>query len=169
MYDNLRSYACSTFTGVAVPDGEAHRHEPPIPHDRVKVDASKNQEELNEEKKQPVIDGAEEELLAEQGAGQAQEAEQESIKEEEPKKQEVAKKVVNEDQHAVNEVLDKPEKPEDQKNVDPMVVVRKDTENLPVVKEHRENEPPAEKKPEEPEPQPEKCKSFSILQKNVAL
>ncbi|XP_056626821.1 putative sodium-coupled neutral amino acid transporter 10 isoform X1 [Triplophysa dalaica] len=152
--------------GVAVPDGEAHRHEPPIPHDRVKVDASKNQEELNEEKKQPVIDGAEEELLAEQGAGQAQEAEQESIKEEEPKKQEVAKKVVDEDQHAVNEVLDKPEKPEDQKNVDPVVVVRKEAENLPVVKEHRENEAPAEKKPEEPEPQPEKSKEHVAVQEH---
>ncbi|XP_057214162.1 putative sodium-coupled neutral amino acid transporter 10 isoform X2 [Triplophysa rosa] len=160
--------------GVAVPDGEAHRHEPPIPHDRVQVDAIKNQEELNEEKKQPVIEGeekkqlagTEDELLAEQGAGQAQEAEQESIKEEEPQKQEVAKKVVDEDQHAGNEVLDKPEKPEDQKNVDPVVVVRKEAENLPVVKEQRENEAPAEKKPEEPEPQPEKPKEQVPVQEH---
>uniref|UniRef100_A0A672M2G2 Solute carrier family 38 member 10 n=1 Tax=Sinocyclocheilus grahami TaxID=75366 RepID=A0A672M2G2_SINGR len=42
--------------GVAVPDGEAHRHEPPIPHDRVQIDEIKNQEELDEdEKKQPIV------------------------------------------------------------------------------------------------------------------
>ncbi|XP_041818001.1 putative sodium-coupled neutral amino acid transporter 10 isoform X2 [Chelmon rostratus] len=40
--------------GVAVPEGEAHRHEPPIPHDEVKVDTRKNNAELEEEKKQPV-------------------------------------------------------------------------------------------------------------------
>uniref|UniRef100_A0A3P8RQ21 Solute carrier family 38 member 10 n=1 Tax=Amphiprion percula TaxID=161767 RepID=A0A3P8RQ21_AMPPE len=40
--------------GVAVPEGEAHRHEPPIPHDEVKVDTRKNNEELQEDKNQPV-------------------------------------------------------------------------------------------------------------------
>ncbi|XP_028286196.1 putative sodium-coupled neutral amino acid transporter 10 isoform X2 [Parambassis ranga] len=40
--------------GVAVPEGEAHRHEPPIPHDEVKVDTRKNDAELEEDKKQPV-------------------------------------------------------------------------------------------------------------------
>ncbi|XP_067344220.1 putative sodium-coupled neutral amino acid transporter 10 isoform X1 [Channa argus] len=39
--------------GVAVPEGEAHRHEPPIPHDKVKVDEKKNIAELEEDKKQP--------------------------------------------------------------------------------------------------------------------
>ncbi|KAM6964542.1 putative sodium-coupled neutral amino acid transporter 10 isoform 2-T2 [Tautogolabrus adspersus] len=40
--------------GVAVPEVEAHRHEPPIPHDEVVVDARKNNAELEEDKKQPV-------------------------------------------------------------------------------------------------------------------
>uniref|UniRef100_A0A8C2G1G4 Solute carrier family 38 member 10 n=1 Tax=Cyprinus carpio TaxID=7962 RepID=A0A8C2G1G4_CYPCA len=80
--------------GVAVPEGEAHRHEPPIPHDRVQIDEIKNQEELEDEKKQPrVVEEEkklpakeEEELLAEQGAGQAQEVE--AVKEEESKEKE---------------------------------------------------------------------------------
>ncbi|XP_047464105.1 putative sodium-coupled neutral amino acid transporter 10 isoform X2 [Mugil cephalus] len=40
--------------GVVVPEGEAHRHEPPIPHDEVRVDLRKNNAELEEDKKQPV-------------------------------------------------------------------------------------------------------------------
>uniref|UniRef100_A0A672LZ71 Solute carrier family 38 member 10 n=1 Tax=Sinocyclocheilus grahami TaxID=75366 RepID=A0A672LZ71_SINGR len=152
---------------VAVPDGEAHRHEPPIPHDRVQIDEIKNQEELDEdEKKQPIVveeekklpAGEEEELLAEQGAGQAQELE--AVKEEESKKDAV-KRDVDHDQHAVNEVLDKAKNSEDLKNVEPLVV-HKEPDNLPELKEqHDENEAHQEKKPEEmdkaPEPQGEKC------------
>ncbi|KAM9425410.1 putative sodium-coupled neutral amino acid transporter 10 isoform 1-T1 [Pholidichthys leucotaenia] len=37
---------------VVVPEGEAHRHEPPIPHDQVQVDTRKNDAELEEDKKQ---------------------------------------------------------------------------------------------------------------------
>lgn len=39
--------------GVAVPEGEAHRHEPPIPQDEVKVDLRKDNAELEEDRKQP--------------------------------------------------------------------------------------------------------------------
>lgn len=153
-------------TGVAVPEGEAHRHEPPIPQDRVQIDELKNQEELEDEKKQPIVveeekklpAREEEELLAEQGAGQAQEVE--AVKEEESKeKEDVVKRDVDQDQHAVNEVLDKAKNPEDLKKFEPLV---KEPDNLPEVKEqHDENEAPREKKPEEmdkaPEPQGEKC------------
>ncbi|XP_034563298.1 putative sodium-coupled neutral amino acid transporter 10 isoform X2 [Notolabrus celidotus] len=40
--------------GVAVPEGGAHRHEPPIPHDSVEVVPRKNNAELEEDIKQPV-------------------------------------------------------------------------------------------------------------------
>ncbi|XP_050979941.1 putative sodium-coupled neutral amino acid transporter 10 isoform X2 [Labeo rohita] len=161
--------------GVAVPEGEAHRHEPPIPHDRVQIDEIKNKEELEEEKKQPiVVEGEkklpakeEEELLAEQGAGQAQEVE--AVKEESKKRDDTVKRAVDPDQHAVNEVLEKPKNPDDLK-VEPLVV-HKEPENLPEVKkQHDENEAPREKKPEEmdkaPEPQGEKSKENLIVQEH---
>lgn len=161
--------------GVAVPEGEAHRHEPPIPQDRVQIDELKNQEELEDEKKQPIVveeekklpAREEEELLAEQGAGQAQEVE--AVKEEESKeKEDVVKRDVDQDQHAVNEVLDKAKNPEDLKKVEPLV---KEPDNLPEVKEqHDENEAPREKKPEEmdkaPEPQGEKSKEKFLVQEH---
>uniref|UniRef100_A0A8C2HR55 Solute carrier family 38 member 10 n=1 Tax=Cyprinus carpio TaxID=7962 RepID=A0A8C2HR55_CYPCA len=151
--------------GVAVPEGEAHRHEPPIPHDRVQIDEIKNQEELEDEKKQPrVVEEEkklpakeEEELLAEQGAGQAQEVE--AVKEEESKEKE---------DHAVNEVLDKAKNPEDLKKVEPLVV-HKEPDNLPELKEQQDaNEAPREKKPEEmdkaPEPQEGQLDHAVLLQ-----
>lgn len=36
-----------------MPEGEAHRHEPPIPHDAVPVDTRKNNAELEEDQKPP--------------------------------------------------------------------------------------------------------------------
>uniref|UniRef100_A0A8C6MA71 Solute carrier family 38 member 10 n=1 Tax=Nothobranchius furzeri TaxID=105023 RepID=A0A8C6MA71_NOTFU len=52
--------------GVAVPEAEAHRHEPPNPHDNVKVDSRKNNAELEEVKQQPPAKSVEEEPKAEE-------------------------------------------------------------------------------------------------------
>ncbi|XP_051959149.1 putative sodium-coupled neutral amino acid transporter 10 isoform X2 [Xyrauchen texanus] len=171
--------------GVAVPDVEAHRHEPPNPHDKVQIDEIKNQQELEEEKlpavqeedkKQPPR--GEEELLAEQGAGQAQEVEQEAIKQGQlpvlvPKEQKVeVKKVVDQGQSAASKVLKKVEKQENQKKVEPLVVVvHKEPENLPVVRNNSQNEAVREMKPDDmdkaPEPQVEKSMERVPVQEKV--
>uniref|UniRef100_A0AAV2LHM2 Amino acid transporter transmembrane domain-containing protein n=1 Tax=Knipowitschia caucasica TaxID=637954 RepID=A0AAV2LHM2_KNICA len=56
--------------GVVVPEAEAHRHEPPIPHDEVQVDIRRNKEELPEgqsqEEQKPAVEVQDKEQKEEQ-------------------------------------------------------------------------------------------------------
>uniref|UniRef100_A0A8C8GYX5 Amino acid transporter transmembrane domain-containing protein n=1 Tax=Oncorhynchus tshawytscha TaxID=74940 RepID=A0A8C8GYX5_ONCTS len=79
-------------SGVAVPDGEAHRHEPPIPHDEVQIEKRKNDAELEEEKNQPAAGGEE---------GQSEGGEKKDMV--------VKKEEVEEAEAQFNEVLEKPD------------------------------------------------------------
>ncbi|KAL7869313.1 hypothetical protein AOLI_G00133010 [Acnodon oligacanthus] len=118
---------------VAVPDGEAHRHEPPIPHEG-KIEEH-NREKLDEEKNQPVIE--EQEKLAQQEAGQVPEIPQEKAKEV-PKKQEGV------ENHLAQDVVDGAK---EQKQLEPVVVVQKDPSLLK--EQQAKNEAAADKKSEE--------------------
>lgn len=109
-----------------MPDGEAHRHEPPIPRDEVQIEKRKNLQELDAEKEQLAGKRVEDEL-AEQGAGQAQnEAEDDLKKDDAPKKQLVGL-------DGVNEVLEK--KQVQQQQQPDSVVVRKNEDPPSLVKE----------------------------------
>lgn len=102
-------------SGVAVPDGEAHRHEPPIPHDEVQIEKRKNDAELEEEKNQPAAGGEE---------GQSEGGEKEEVV---AKKEEVEKAAVQ-----FNEVLEKPDPGVGKKQE---VLPLKEVEKLGTVKE----------------------------------
>ncbi|XP_058261846.1 putative sodium-coupled neutral amino acid transporter 10 isoform X4 [Hemibagrus wyckioides] len=126
---------------VAVPDGEAHRHEPPIPHDKVQIEKNKNQQELDEEKNQAA--GKEEEELAEQGAGQQQELTEDKVKNEVAHKKQDAAMV-----HVAQDLAN--EKMEEQKQPELVAVVHKPVEQPSLIKEQEaENKLQADKKSEE--------------------
>ncbi|XP_046709559.1 putative sodium-coupled neutral amino acid transporter 10 isoform X1 [Silurus meridionalis] len=129
---------------VAVPDGEAHRHEPPIPHDEVHIEKRKNQQELYEEQKH--VAEKEEKELAEQGAGQQQEVTQDKVKNDVvPKKQDVANIHVGQD--LANEIH---EKVKEQQQPELVALVHKSVEQPSLVKvQDAGNKLPADKKPEE--------------------
>ncbi|XP_060884847.1 solute carrier family 38 member 10 isoform X1 [Labrus mixtus] len=78
--------------GVAVPEVEAHRHEPPIPRDEVVVDARKNKAELEDDKKQPFV--GEKELKRHNGLSNEIKVEDQKDEKEEQKPAEVVKKEV---------------------------------------------------------------------------
>lgn len=134
-------YIYANLPEVAVPDEEAHRHEPPIPHDEVQIEKRKNQQELNEAKNQAAE--KEEEELAEQGAGQQQETIQDKAKNEVVHK-DIAKVHVAQDQ--ANEIHGKVE---EQKQPELAVVVRKSGEEPSLVKEQEADNRLPDKKLEE--------------------
>ncbi|XP_041714791.2 putative sodium-coupled neutral amino acid transporter 10 isoform X2 [Coregonus clupeaformis] len=106
--------------GVAVPDGLAHRHEPPIPHDEVQIEKRKNDAELEEEKNQPAAGGEEEEGQSEGG------------EKEEKLPVVVKKEEVEEAKMQFNEVLEKPDPGAGKKQEVPPL---KEMEKLAPVKE----------------------------------
>ncbi|XP_044035686.1 putative sodium-coupled neutral amino acid transporter 10 isoform X3 [Siniperca chuatsi] len=101
--------------GVVVPEGEAHRHEPPIPHDEVMVDTRKNNAELEEDKKQPVapVGGGEEEPKRNEGHAVEVEDKKDHKVEEKPKPAEAVVRKEEVDlgggEILSNEVLEKPD------------------------------------------------------------
>ncbi|XP_007259361.3 putative sodium-coupled neutral amino acid transporter 10 isoform X1 [Astyanax mexicanus] len=125
---------------VAVADVEAHRHEPPIPHDEVQIEERKNQQELDEQN-QPVIN--EEKELDQQAAGQVPE-----VPKEVENPQVVPKKQESVEDHQAQDVLgEAPKKEEEKKGAEPVVVVRKEVEEPSLVKKQQvENEVVADKK-----------------------
>lgn len=105
----------SINSGVAVPEAEAHRHEPPIPHDKVMVDTRKNNAELEDDKKQPVPPagggGEEHKGDEEQGVGHAEEVKDKKDDRVEEKPQAVVRKEevdLGGGEVLSNEVMDKP-------------------------------------------------------------
>lgn len=77
--------------GVAVPEGEAHRHEPPIPHDKVMVDIRKDNNELADGKKQPIGNREEEPKKDDEHAVKVED-EKDKMADEKPKPAEIVVK-----------------------------------------------------------------------------
>lgn len=115
-------------SGVAVPDGEAHRHEPPIPHDEVQIEKRKNDAELEEEN-QPTAGGEDSEG---QGVADQEEVNNKEGGEEEKLPLLVKKEDVGGAEVQSNEVLEKPDPGAGKKQEVPPL---KQVEKLALVKE----------------------------------
>ncbi|XP_014065273.1 putative sodium-coupled neutral amino acid transporter 10 isoform X7 [Salmo salar] len=118
----------SPDAGVAVPDGEAHRHEPPIPHDEVQIEKRKNDAELEEEN-QPTAGGEDSEG---QGVADQEEVNNKEGGEEEKLPLLVKKEDVGGAEVQSNEVLEKPDPGAGKKQEVPPL---KQVEKLALVKE----------------------------------
>ncbi|XP_055085486.1 putative sodium-coupled neutral amino acid transporter 10 isoform X2 [Periophthalmus magnuspinnatus] len=88
---------------VVVPEAEAHRHEPPIPHDAVQVDVRKNQEELQEEKEQQPGGESQKQLKPPE---EIQDKKEEKENEEKPAEVVIKEDLGGGEQH-INEILEK--------------------------------------------------------------
>lgn len=126
-----------------MPEAEAHRHEPPIPHDKVKVDSRKNNAEREDDKKQPV--GGDKDNLGkdeDDGLGHAGKVENKKDEKVEEKPAEVVIKKEDGREDLSNEVVENQVKEAGKKKDVPL----KEAEKLDPVKEPG-NVAEAEKQP----------------------
>uniref|UniRef100_A0A8B9KKR4 Solute carrier family 38 member 10 n=1 Tax=Astyanax mexicanus TaxID=7994 RepID=A0A8B9KKR4_ASTMX len=126
---------------VAVADVEAHRHEPPIPHDEVQIEERKNQQELDEQN-QPVIN--EEKELDQQAAGQVPE-----VPKEVENPQVVPKKQESVEDHQAQDVLGEAPKKEEEKKGPEVVAPVAEGHDGAAVQEPKEEKIQGGKEPKE--------------------